>query len=337
MMTKTTSTKMLLFRKLALIPVLSGMIYLFCIETVAQNKNQTSKVETQKSKQSDDKKRDIYFAGVRFKVYKDIFNSKNERIRKDLIMDKRYEELTPDDKNKFKIWFPVPKALVKKSPTAKELEAFKDNKKYAIWIDGKNVQNSELNKYKPSDIASFSGSAIMKNAQTKKHPQPYQFDFFTHTYFDKNVMGKEQTKYPGAVIEISDNYQEEIIEKITLKVMAKNTVELEEEKNTLQTENQLYTSAEKKPDFPGGLKAFYEFVGQNYKAPDANVKGKVYIQFVVEADGSLSNFEVMRDIGHGTGEEAVRVMKLSPKWIPGEQDGKKVRVLYSLPISIQAE
>lgn len=48
----------------------------------------------------------------------------------------------------------------------------------------------------------------------------------------------------------------------------------------------------------------------------------------------LSTIKLLRDIGHGTGEEALRVLKLSPKWIPGEQDGKPVRVLYNLPISI---
>ena len=82
--------------------------------------------------------------------------------------------------------------------------------------------------------------------------------------------------------------------------------------------------------------AFYDFVGKNYKAPDAKIDGKVYIQFIVETDGSLTNFEILRDIGHGTGEEAVRVLKLSPKWIPAEKDGKKVRVQFSLPISIKS-
>ena len=101
------------------------------------------------------------------------------------------------------------------------------------------------------------------------------------------------------------------------------------------SEDGIYDAVEKKPDFPGGLQKFYDFIGSNFKMPNVDgLKGKVYIKFIVEVDGSLSNFEVMQDIGHGTGEEAIRVLKLSPKWIPGEQDGKKVRVQYSLPISI---
>lgn len=103
-----------------------------------------------------------------------------------------------------------------------------------------------------------------------------------------------------------------------------------------EPKSDIYSSVEKRPEFPGGIQAFFEFVGKNYKMPDGkDLSGKVFIQFVIEKDGSLTNLKVMRDIGHGTGEEAVRVLKLSPKWIAGEQDGKKVRVLYSLPISVR--
>lgn len=105
---------------------------------------------------------------------------------------------------------------------------------------------------------------------------------------------------------------------------------------TEQSEEPIYNQVDKKPDFPGGIMEFYSFVGKNFKVPEAKVNGKVFIQFVVEKDGSLTNIKSVRDIGHGTGEEAVRVLKISPKWIPGEQDGKKVRVQYSLPISIKS-
>jgi protein TonB len=103
-------------------------------------------------------------------------------------------------------------------------------------------------------------------------------------------------------------------------------------------DNLIYNTAgiEVKPDFPGGLQEFYKFIGKNYKTPNVkNLKGKVFVMFVIEKDGSLTDIKVLRDIGHGTGEEAVRVLKECPKWLPGEQNGQKVRVLYSLPISIQ--
>lgn len=105
-------------------------------------------------------------------------------------------------------------------------------------------------------------------------------------------------------------------------------------KQKIKTEEPVYEAVEKTPDFPGGIQKFYAFVGENFKVPKEKISGKVYIKFIVETDGSLSNYKILRDIGHGTGEEAVRVLKLSPNWIPGEQDGKKVRVQYSLPITI---
>ena len=89
------------------------------------------------------------------------------------------------------------------------------------------------------------------------------------------------------------------------------------------------------------MEAFYKFVGENYKTPktpeDVKLTGKVYLTFIIEADGNLSNFKVLRDIGYGTGEEAVRVLKSSPKWNPGTINDEPVRTLYSLPISIQAK
>jgi hypothetical protein len=106
------------------------------------------------------------------------------------------------------------------------------------------------------------------------------------------------------------------------------------------SENGIHNTASvnEKPTFPGGMDKFYQFVAENFKAPSQpNLKGKVYITFIVEIDGSLNDFKILRDIGYGTGEEAVRVLKSCPKWIPGKINGKAVRTLYSLPITIQSK
>jgi periplasmic protein TonB len=103
-------------------------------------------------------------------------------------------------------------------------------------------------------------------------------------------------------------------------------------------DNNIYNSAaiEVKPEFPGGIAAFYKFIGANYKTPDvAGLKGKLIIAFVVDKDGSLTDIKILRDIGFGTGTEAVRVLKLSPKWIPAEQNGQTVRCAFTLPINIE--
>ena len=93
-----------------------------------------------------------------------------------------------------------------------------------------------------------------------------------------------------------------------------------------------------KPDFPGGYDKFYAFVDENFKYPEPslNLKGKkIYVTFIVEKDGSLTDIKILRDAGHGTGEEAFRVLQQSPKWIPGKLKGETVRVLFSLPIAIK--
>jgi hypothetical protein len=335
MMTKTTSNKMLFLKKIALLPILSGMIYFLCTETVAQNKPQKN---SQKELTIDPIKERDYFKNVRFKYYEDSYKDKDGTRRGKLTINKLYEELTASDKEKFKFILIVPNPTQKKSPTKDEFENFKNDKKYAIWIDGKNVPNIELNKYKPTEIASFSGSVILKNARTKKHPQPFQYWFFTNSYFNKNEMGKQKTNYDGTEIAIwgtpvNDKLYQEYLSNI--KVTKETKEKQEKDEIDRQSGDYIYNAVEKRPEFPGGIQAFYDFVAKNYKMPDVkDLKGKIFIQFIVEKDGSLSEIETMRDIGHGTGEEAVRVLKLSPNWVPGELDGEKVRVQYSLPISV---
>jgi beta-lactamase regulating signal transducer with metallopeptidase domain len=100
-------------------------------------------------------------------------------------------------------------------------------------------------------------------------------------------------------------------------------------------------SIEKQPEYPGGIEEFYKLIGINFKVPaeasKQKLEGKAIIEFMVERDGSLSEFKIVKDLGYGIGNEAIRTIKLSPKWIPGTIDGKPARVLYTLPITIQTE
>ncbi|WP_298221547.1 energy transducer TonB [Flavobacterium sp.] len=94
---------------------------------------------------------------------------------------------------------------------------------------------------------------------------------------------------------------------------------------------------EKIPEFPGGIEAFYRYVGRNFRTPMIEkLSGKIFLSFVIEKTGKVSNCKVIRDIGYGTGQEAIRVLMGCPDWIPGMHNGEPVRVLYSLPINIQA-
>lgn len=91
------------------------------------------------------------------------------------------------------------------------------------------------------------------------------------------------------------------------------------------------------PEFEGGMKAWYKFISKNLRYPgmalEQEKQGKVFVSFVVERDGSISNVTVSRSAGFGMDEEAVRVIKKSPKWKPGKQNGQNVRVRYNMPIS----
>ncbi|MBA9073847.1 protein TonB [Flavobacterium gossypii] len=100
--------------------------------------------------------------------------------------------------------------------------------------------------------------------------------------------------------------------------------------------NKIYTSVQVLPEFPGGIAGFYAYVKKNYRVPevDDDVSGNVIVNFVVEKDGSLTDIKVVRDLGYGTGKEAIRMLKSAPKWKPGIQNGKAVRVSYNLPIKL---
>ncbi len=105
-------------------------------------------------------------------------------------------------------------------------------------------------------------------------------------------------------------------------------------------DNQVYdfVSIETPPSFPGGIAKFYAYVGKNVKYPpmaaENNIQGKVFLSFVVEKNGELTDIQLAgKKLGGGTDEEAIRVLKASPKWTPGIQNGKPVRVKYNIPIS----
>ncbi len=112
-------------------------------------------------------------------------------------------------------------------------------------------------------------------------------------------------------------------------------VKVEEEEE--EEEQTIFQVVENDPEFPGGVEALMKYLQQNIKYPqlarENNITGRVYVTFVVERDGSVTGVRVVRDIGGGCGQEAVRVVKAMPKWSPGKQRGKAVRVQYNLPVN----
>jgi len=100
--------------------------------------------------------------------------------------------------------------------------------------------------------------------------------------------------------------------------------------------NEIFTIVEDSPEFPGGQDSLMSYLMNNIKYPHAAmedaIQGTVYVTFVIETDGAVSHVKVLRGIGGGCDEEAVRVVSSMPAWKPGYQRGKPVRVQFNLPI-----
>ena len=98
----------------------------------------------------------------------------------------------------------------------------------------------------------------------------------------------------------------------------------------------LFVQVDEDPEFPGGEKALYKFIEDNMQYPrlaaENGISGKVYVSFGIDTDGSVQNPRLLRDIGGGCGAEAIRIVKMMPKWKPGKQQGKAVRMQYNLPV-----
>ena len=103
--------------------------------------------------------------------------------------------------------------------------------------------------------------------------------------------------------------------------------------------DQVYIIVEKMPKFPGGDAGLIEYIQNNIKYPqlarDAAISGAVYVGFVVDKKGAVKNAKILRGIGGGCDEEALRVVNAMPDWTPGTQRGKTVSVQYTLPIKFK--
>ena len=104
-----------------------------------------------------------------------------------------------------------------------------------------------------------------------------------------------------------------------------------------QKNQKVFDVVEQMPEYPGGIQALFEYLSQNVKYPaDAEkqkVEGRVIATFVVETDGTINNVEVVKPVFPSLDAEAIRVLQGMPKWTPGKQSGKEVRVKYTVPIN----
>jgi len=111
---------------------------------------------------------------------------------------------------------------------------------------------------------------------------------------------------------------------------------IQEEEAEEEKEEEIFVFVEEQPGYPGGDKARIKYLQENIKYPEmakeSGIQGTVYVTFVVEKDGRITSVKVLRGIGGGCDEEAVRVIKKMPKWKPGKQRGRSVRVQFNMPV-----
>ena len=131
-----------------------------------------------------------------------------------------------------------------------------------------------------------------------------------------------------------------VVIKMPLLFKEKNNSQLTSKPETIKKDLDLVEvsndGTSKGKEFSGGLNKFYEYINKNYKLPDVQgLKGKVKVSFVINEDGSLSDYKIIDDLGYGTAKELIRVLKSSSnKWSPAVKDGKPVKSTFTLPLSI---
>ena len=141
----------------------------------------------------------------------------------------------------------------------------------------------------------------------------------------------ENTEEVEAVEIVSEDDE---TEEIVIDVPVAAPIEEEEEEVVFQV-------VEKMPQFPGGQQALFEYLSKNIRYPviaqENGLQGRVICQFVVNSDGSIVDIVVVRSVDPSLDKEAVRVIQSMPKWQPGEQRGKAVRVKYTLPVNFRLQ
>jgi N-acetylmuramoyl-L-alanine amidase len=176
MMTKCTSKRIAILKKVAIFPILAGLIYFFCIEVVAQQKViNTNSNRTSSELNDKDKIRDRYYSNVRICL-------KDKRTN--ISINKMYEDLTLEEKRNYLSW--VPDLIVEKEVPKPLFEKMKV-KNMAIWINGKTSSKEEIKKFKRTDFSYYTYSFVHKNARSKRFPQEYQYTLYTKKYFDENL------------------------------------------------------------------------------------------------------------------------------------------------------
>jgi len=202
-----------------------------------------------------------------------------------------------------------------------------------VNVEVTNLANIDLEKNKPKNIAEpkIEPEPPQKIKSTIKFTPPVIKD-------DVDVKDEEIMKTQEEVTDSKLSVSVSDVKGNSSDADAADLADLQQQQNQVveeeETEPRRYV--EQNPEYPGGEEARTRFLQKNIKYPrmarESGIQGTVYVTFVVSKTGEISNVTVVRGIGAGCDEEAVRVIKLMPKWIPGRQNGKPVPVWFNFPL-----
>ena len=196
--------------------------------------------------------------------------------------------------------------------------------------------NRAVAHYSLGDTCSFCNDLKRASALSDQTAEKLFLEKCTYKVIAKNIPDSLHLKYPSLLrVEVTFN----LCDNDSTVVFVYNHEGNEYESSRISEIDQspVFTIVEEMPIFPGGEKARNRFLAENIiypeKATRSGIQGTVYISYVINREGYVTDVKLLRGIGGGCNEEAVRVVKLMPKWKPGKQDGKTVNVLYNMPIT----
>jgi TonB family protein len=145
----------------------------------------------------------------------------------------------------------------------------------------------------------------------------------------------EEARNGAVIVTTKSNVHVKVVEK-------KDTVASAEEHTSHHSDyEKVFNVVEQMPKFPGGPAEMMKFLGENVRYPEAahkaGIQGRVIVNFVVEADGTISNVKVVKKVSDDLDGEAVRLVGSMPKWEPGMQNGEAVRVEYTMPVTFKLQ
>ncbi len=169
-------------------------------------------------------------------------------------------------------------------------------------------------------------------------------DLVINTFREEKPEPKPKIIQPSEVIDVIDNDEDELEDVLEIDSEADQNTEIEviELPDEVEVDEKYdFFSVQTKPEFEGGTNGFLKFVYSNIKYPveaiENNIEGTVFMEFTINKKGNVVNVNVIKSIHPSLSNEAMRVIKMSPKWKPGKQRAKPVNVTFSIPVKFELQ